>query len=155
MKKLTKEELLAKILDKVVPHLSGCWIYYYSARTSRYGQIEYKRKKWLVHRLVFKLHFPLQYKEELNILHKCDNTFCVNPNHLFIGTQFDNINDMIDKGRRIQDGTMNFMSTLTEDQVKEIRNNGYCDSGINLAKKYNVSPATISNIINKVTYKNS
>ena len=149
---LDKQELLNKILSKVVPHLNGCWIWC-GACSDRYGQITYKHKKWLVHRLIFKIYYPKIYKEDLNICHKCDNTFCVNPEHLFIGTQFDNIQDCINKGRHNQNGILNVMSTLTEEQVKEIRKNGYNKAGWKIARKYNISIGTVSNIINKVTYK--
>ena len=58
------------------------------------------------------------------VLHRCDNKLCVNPNHLSVGTQLDNIQDMISKGRdnyKSYVGEKNGMSKLTEQQVREMR----------------------------------
>lgn len=61
-------------------------------------------------RLVFtEKHGPIP--EGLNVLHTCDNTLCINPDHLFLGTLSDNTQDMIAKGRHkfiLRDGRRNF-----------------------------------------------
>lgn len=58
----------------------------------------------------------------LNVLHRCDNQACVNPEHLFLGTQRDNVSDMIAKGRkRPAVGDRHGSAKLTEDQVRKIR----------------------------------
>lgn len=63
-----------------------------------YGQTSYKGEKYNVHRLAWILHFG-EIAEGLNVCHKCDNPPCVNIDHLFLGTQKDNIDDAIAKGR--------------------------------------------------------
>jgi len=58
------------------------------------------------------------------VIHHCDNKICVNPNHLTVGTQADNMQDMIAKGRSnytIYEGEANGRSKLTEQAVREIR----------------------------------
>ena len=60
--------------------------------------------------------------EGMYVLHRCDNRRCVNPGHLFLGTDRDNMDDMIAKGRcRSPKGQRNGSAVLTESDVIEIR----------------------------------
>ena len=80
--------------------MSGCWIWTGSLNTGGYGQIKQARsnKKILAHRLSYQINRgPIP--DGAVVLHKCDNTRCVNPDHLFLGTQSDNMLDAMRKGR--------------------------------------------------------
>jgi len=66
--------------------------------SSGYGGFKYKRKQWLAHRFTYILHHGEIPKGKV-IMHKCDNKKCVNPDHLKLGTQVENIADMVAKGR--------------------------------------------------------
>jgi hypothetical protein len=57
--------------------------------------------------------------------HKCDNPLCINPEHLFVGTRKDNVDDCINKGRNVRGEKCNF-AKLTEEQAREIKF-GYSD----------------------------
>ena len=60
----------------------------------------------------------------MDVCHKCDTPLCVNPDHLFLGTAKDNVDDMDRKGRRVNaqaKGTRHGMARLTEDEVMAIR----------------------------------
>jgi hypothetical protein len=86
------------------------------------------------------------------VLHKCDNPKCVNPNHLFLGTNADNVHDMDAKGRRVNaglKGESHGCSILTEQQVCEIfkRNSSGESTQKQLAKEYGVSIATVNHIM--------
>jgi hypothetical protein len=84
------------------------------------------------------------------VLHKCDNPACVNPGHLFIGTQADNVKDMWDKNRArqgINRGESHGMSKLTADDVRAIRESSA--SGPVLAARYDVTRTTIADIRNR------
>ncbi len=94
--------------------------------------------------------YLLPFDPSLMVLHKCDNPPCINPNHLFQGTQQDNIRDMVRKGRNgfvRQFGEDNPMAKLTKKEVLIIREEqGTCKQ---VAKKYRVSPMTVSRIRNR------
>ena len=75
-----------------------CWNWQGSFQSRGYGQIMDNYKQVFVHRYSWKLsNGPIP--DGLCILHKCDNTTCVNPDHLFLGTNKDNSIDMSNKGR--------------------------------------------------------
>lgn len=85
----------------------------------------------------------------LCVLHKCDNVGCVNPSHLFVGSQLDNMRDMIAK-KRNRGCTlphMNTRSKLAGDQVDEIRKIGRTKTLKELSSIYGVSDTQISRIL--------
>ena len=76
---------------------TGCWLWG-GASARGYGYLKAKGKIHRVHRLSWERHNgPIP--KGLCVLHKCDVTYCLNPGHLFLGTQKDNIHDAVKKGR--------------------------------------------------------
>lgn len=76
----------------------SCWEWQKSKNPCGYGQLKYRGILERAHRIswiVFKGSIP----EGMSVLHTCDNPGCVNPNHLWLGTQGDNMKDMHNKGR--------------------------------------------------------
>jgi hypothetical protein len=82
----------------------------------------------------------------MDVLHKCDNPPCVNPEHLFLGTDLENMRDCVAKGRHANmQGCRNPRAILTETDVVEIRKkySGKSYSGLRLAREYGVHKNTI------------
>lgn len=79
------------------------------------------------------------------IRHECDNPRCLNPAHLLLGTQLDNVQDSVQRNRAIRSpGAANGRAKLTDQSVREIRASSLL--GIQLATKYGVSSTVISQI---------
>lgn len=135
-------------------HPKECWEWK-GATTKGHGTIRISRKQYYTHRLSWEIHYGSP--GTLDVLHQCDNGRCVNPEHLFLGTQQDNMQDMNKKGRRRTRplrGEENSQSKLTWDEVREIRIR-YSNGGVTirqLSQDYGVSPGTIGFIIDNKTW---
>lgn len=113
-----------------------------------YGSIRVNNKTHRAHRVSYEEHIgPIP--EGQFVLHKCDNPSCVNPEHLFLGTNQDNINDKCLKGRQsCLKGSRNGNAKLTEDDIKVIRSiKGRSNSSI--AREYGVTHVAIGDIVNR------
>lgn len=129
-----------------------CWEWTASKFRRGYGQLSHGQKNLKAHRVSYVLHFGNIPDGKL-VCHRCDNPSCVNPEHLFLGSQFDNVKDQIAKGRRHDvRGEKNGMAKLTEKEVNKIRKEYKLGkvSQYFLAAKFGVSQGHISEIINNV-----
>lgn len=130
-----------------------CWEWKASYRCGRrYGCIDVEGKSQLAHRVMWMLYYG-KIAKGMCVLHKCDNTRCVNPNHLWLGTQADNAQDRGAKGRAAL-GERCGMSKLTVQDAKAIRtryHNGERQQA--LATEYNVDDSTISDIVTRKTWR--
>ena len=130
----------------------GCWEW--TAYTSRgYGRFWLNGVHNPAHRISWEMaNGPIPPGSGYHgtcVLHKCDNRKCVNPDHLFLGTQKDNVQDMVMKGRKAQPfGELNGQCTITDMQVLVIRAYGAWMTHQSLADTFGVGRSTISNIIN-------
>lgn len=77
---------------------SGCWIWLGSVGAGRYGRIMVRGKRKQAHRVAYEA-FKGLIPKGLCACHRCDVSLCVNPDHLFLGTQADNVRDCLAKGR--------------------------------------------------------
>lgn len=76
-----------------------CWLWMGYRNTNGYGNFTIGERPHLAHRVAWSLKWGRPVPEDRRILHECDVPACVNPLHLWLGTQRDNVADMIAKGR--------------------------------------------------------
>jgi hypothetical protein len=93
-----------RIMEKVEKSVTGCWIFTGALNNKGYGKIYLRtvNKKTIIvqpHRVMYETHNG-EIPKGKNVCHSCDTPACCNPDHLFVGTQKDNLHDMTDKGRR-------------------------------------------------------
>jgi DNA-binding XRE family transcriptional regulator len=121
---------------------SGCWIWLGAVSHHGYGKINVDGRTLRAHRYSWELaNGPIP--DGMCVLHQCDNPLCVNPDHLFLGTSQDNMDDRDRKGRQAR-GEANGTAKLTAQQAQEIRVSSLLQR--ELAAIYGVSRKTIINI---------
>jgi len=128
---------------------TACWLWTGGLLRGGYGSFQFAprpnrlgcsahRASWLIHRG----HIPLGMK----VCHQCDTPSCVNPAHLFLGTQADNMRDCANKGRTSKTPKN---TVLTADDVRQIRRayTGQYGELRRLAKQYKVNAMSIFRIV--------
>jgi len=84
--------------DLLLPTENGCHVWPGSKCKKGYGLRAYHGKTYRVHRVAWVHHFG-EIPAGMHVCHRCDNPACANPEHLFLGTNEDNVRDKIRKGR--------------------------------------------------------
>lgn len=101
---VSDSQYLAKLLGKATVKPSGCWEMggfrnkSWGKQSEGYGYMSYRGKNTPAHRLSYFLHHGV-HPGKMDVMHKCDNPPCINPDHLQLGTRKENINDALNKGR--------------------------------------------------------
>ena len=141
---------------------NNCWIWLAATNGCGYGIFYANGRNYQAHRFSMQLYLNRELKgskqltkdDEL-VLHKCNDRSCVNPNHLYLGTQKDNIKDRDRQGRQSK-GEHRYNHKLTTNAVKRIRKL-YKKYGkhnlVVLAKEYHVHPSTISAVVKNKGWK--
>ncbi len=122
-----------------------CWLWTASTDTNGYGQIRNNGRAITVHRFSYELHkgkIPNgNWYGTMCVMHTCDIPSCVNPNHLILGTQQDNIKDRDNKGRMSCK-----INKKIADKIRKLYK-PYKVSQYKLAKKFGIARGTVEDII--------
>lgn len=147
------EERFWRHVDKT----GDCWLWTGSSKSyAGYGRIGAGGaggRYLLAHRVSYTIHHgPIP--EGMVVMHQCDNPSCVNPAHLTVGTNAENIKQSYDKGRKItpfKQGAAHHEAVLTEENVREIK--GSSLKNAQLARAFGCSGSAISAIRRGITWK--
>lgn len=155
MSKYDPEELATLLRYPLIITQDGCWLFTGGSKNGFHGSLWYEGESWQAHRLAFHLMCE-PIPDGMKVLHTCDVGLCVNPGHLFLGTQTDNVADMASKGRdnRTRRGSENGRALVTEAEVRTIRE--LADKGVSsedLREQYNLSKTAIYRIINRISWR--
>lgn len=150
------EDFWTKVDSKNLADPTKCWEWTGFKTPFGHGVASFQGKQIGAHRASFLVHHGA-IPDGLFVCHRCDVPACVNPNHLFLGTQRDNMIDCRDK-KRLRGfitspvrGEATKHNKLNEIQVREILTSK--DAGRTFARKFKVAEATISRIRNRVNWK--
>jgi hypothetical protein len=127
-----------------------CWIWKRSVFRFGHGRFTMDSKNMQAHRAAWML-IKGEIPDGLCVLHRCDNPPCVNPRHLFLGTQLDNLKDRDDKLRTAR-GQRGGRAKLTEQDVFLIRSAAGIVPQSALATQFGVCQASISLIVHRKTW---
>lgn len=148
-----------KIINRLLKHSqpepnSGCWLWLRAIDQKNYGKMGItwggRQISTLAHRASFQA-FRGQIPDGMEVCHRCDNTYCINPEHLFVGTHADNMQDAALKKRFSACGAKNGFHRFSDEDIKAIRGSPMrvCD----LARIYKASTSSISQIRNRISWR--
>lgn len=136
---------VANFWDKV-NKTDACWLWTGGLSDNGYGKAQFGTKIRLAHRISYELATGVPVPDGMNVCHSCDNKACVNPDHLWIGSQLENIHDMLAKERHNKSpnvfGEAHPLAKLTDAKVRLIRKIQCSDA--EAARRFGVSPSLIS-----------
>lgn len=147
-----KEERFFNSIEKE-QKINGCWLWTKAIGKNGYGVLNIKGILFYAHRYSWELNYG-KIPKNMFICHKCDVRNCVNPKHLFLGTNHDNVKDMIRKGRNNSPkGSNSPKAKLTEEDVIKIKNLLKTEKTADLAKLFNIGKRQIIYIKNNQSWK--
>ena len=155
-KKSTRERFFKRV--ELVP-FTTCWLWTGYCDSQGYGTMhmnipcgKHKCGPVRAHRVSWMIHFG-DIRDGIQVLHRCDVTSCVNPDHLFLGNNDDNMRDKAEKGRAAR-GEGNAKSKLTVNDIKRIRSvDPSWSNAKRIALELGVTPENVSMVMLRKTWK--
>lgn len=150
---MLNQEIANRFWEKV-KKTNGCWNWTASVdKPYGYGKFCIKYKNYKAHRIAYQLTNGYITRDQF-VLHKCDNRRCVNPSHLYIGDQTQNMMDMISRNRNpfFLKGFDHPKSRFSRKDILEIREKCRELSQKKVSKIFNCGQQTISKIITGKRY---
>lgn len=137
--------LLDELFDNSIPEPNtGCWLWMRGCNSAGYGVYQQQ----LAHRLSYMCANSCEIDSSTDVCHRCDNTYCVNPDYLFEGTRADNMQDASKKGR-LRFGKSNHMTKFDDATVEAIIEQA--KAGVPqwlIAHRFGTSQPHVSNLLN-------
>ena len=168
---MTEQTLEQRFWERV-EKTETCWLWKgatFGNKKNPHPAFHFNGRNHYAYRIVWLYFLQRTIPQNHYLLHKCDTPLCVNPDHLFTGTQTDNMRDCASRGRyflqrfphkatihtaRVACGELGGNAKLTAVQVKEIRAlRAIGATTSDLAKRYSVNVTTIRDIVSRRTFK--
>lgn len=140
---------------------SGCWLWLGAVNEKGYGRISIGSRRGgtarmlSAHRVAYSAYSREAIPDGLNVCHQCDNPSCINPGHLFLGTQAENVSDMYGKGRaRPSSGEAHHNAKITQaiaNEIRRLRATGLTRRKIEIA--LGLSRGVVENVVAGKTWK--
>lgn len=148
-----------RMLSLAIELPDQCWIWTGAKSNFGHGRMKVGKKLLSPHRLAYEV-FVRDLNEGEMVCHHCDNPSCVNPRHLFAGSNSDNMKDAAAKGRLRQQTDPSYLqgenrktAKLNDEKVREIRRSAGVVSVKDLAAKFGVHRCVIQNVIKRTRWK--
>jgi hypothetical protein len=145
-----------KILNGIRRGKNECWEWDHSRTVAGYGRIRIDGKYAFAHRYSW-LYHKGEIPKDMMVCHSCDNPPCINPNHLFIGSNTDNMRDCVKKGRYVgpprMRGVKHPKSKLNDSSVAKIREMYGNKTIVEIAKIFNIAPSLAHRVARREVWR--
>lgn len=147
-------DIVERLLSRIKVSANGCFEWSGYRNAGGYGWVRYNGTARLAHRVSFEV-FRRQIPEGLFVCHHCDVRSCINPAHLFLGTQQENMIDAAQKNRLArQSGEWHPRAKLTDAMVIQIRAlHAEGKQQVEIAAIYNIGTSTVNGICLRKNWK--